>query len=257
MGWRDVAPSEGVEVADWIRESLHPFAQDVGSVVAPGFAAYARVFHPASLMRKSLDDPEIEVRWSEIAAWNGKVVHPEMQFHRLGGPWQGHPQEGGLAVYEPRLGVLTPTAARALVGILNRHTSTPESCWFCLWEGYGDLHPGGVAVLRAFAAGPAKTEPPAAPPPIYPPQHKRVNLPGRAYLLFHGSVRDGQAWDEGPNLWWPADRHWCVASEIDLPCTYVGGSTELINEVLSHPEIEALPAAITHGITASSDSINS
>jgi hypothetical protein len=45
-----------------------------------------------------------------------------------------------------------------------------------------------------------------------------------------------------PNLWWSHDRSWCVASEIDLPWTYVGGSKGLIGRVLSHPELEALPA---------------
>ena len=27
-----------------------------------------------------------------------------------------------------------------------------------------------------------------------------------------------------PNLWWPADRAWRVASDIDLPSTYLGGT---------------------------------
>jgi hypothetical protein len=44
------------------------------------------------------------------------------------------------------------------------------------------------------------------------------------------------------NLWWPEDRSWCVASEIDLRWTYVGGSSELIAQILSDERIEALPA---------------
>jgi hypothetical protein len=61
---------------------------------------------------------------------------------------------------------------------------------------------------------------------------------------------------DGPNLWWPDDRSWCVASEIDFPYTYVGGSQELIEEILADPSLEALPAALDHGITAFSDKVN-
>jgi hypothetical protein len=46
-----------------------------------------------------------------------------------------------------------------------------------------------------------------------------------------------------PNLWWPDDRAWCVATEIDLAWTYLGGSTALISDVLSKPRLEAQPAS--------------
>jgi hypothetical protein len=82
-------------------------------------------------------------------------------------------------------------------------------------------------------------------------------MPGRDYLLFTGSVDQGEGWQDGPNLWWPDDRSWCVASEIDLPHTYVGGSTKLIEQILAHPLLEALPATLHQGITADSDSVNS
>ena len=45
------------------------------------------------------------------------------------------------------------------------------------------------------------------------------------------------------NLWWPQDRAWFVASEIDLAWTYVGGPAGLIGELLADMRIEALPAA--------------
>jgi hypothetical protein len=48
-----------------------------------------------------------------------------------------------------------------------------------------------------------------------------------------------------------------VASEIDFPYTYVGGPTELVEEILAHPLLEALPATIEQGITANSDVVNS
>jgi hypothetical protein len=88
------------------------------------------------------------------------------------------------------------------------------------------------------------------------PGRKRVSLPSREYLLFRGRPRDAEGWEHGPNLWWPDDHAWCVASEIDLPYTYVGGPPELVDAILRHPAIEALPARDTDGISHSSDKIN-
>lgn len=76
-----------------------------------------------------------------------------------------------------------------------------------------------------------------------------VELPWRDYVLLEGPLsravnavatdyRDPQT----PNLWWPADHSWCVASEIDLPWTYVGGTSELISRLLDDERIEVLPA---------------
>ena len=74
-----------------------------------------------------------------------------------------------------------------------------------------------------------------------------MRLPGRDYLLYSGAVDDALAFvdSEGqtPNLWWPADRSWCVASEIDLAWTYIGGSAELVRRLESESRIEVLPAS--------------
>lgn len=144
--------------------------------------------------------------------------------------------------------------------MLSTHTTTPNACWLCLWEGYGY----NTAVWLTFSSAPAHDDPPPPPPQLGPPhwaellkRRKRVKVPGRDYLLFKGSVAQAQGWDDGPNLWWPEDRAWCVASEIDFPYTYVGGSSELIDEILRHPALEALPATVDHGISYTSDKVNS
>ncbi|HEV2032805.1 MAG TPA: hypothetical protein VGU71_01185 [Candidatus Dormibacteraeota bacterium] len=163
-------------------------------------------------------------------------------------------------VYEPRLAVLSEGQLGALVEMLSTHTTTPNACWLCLWEGYGY----NTAVWLTFSSAPAHDDPPPPPPQLGPPhwaellkRRKRVKVPGRDYLLFKGSVAQAQGWDDGPNLWWPEDRAWCVASEIDFPYTYVGGSSELIDEILRHPALEALPATVDHGISYTSDKVNS
>src|SRR6202521_5479435 len=143
MGWQNLPLSDEVQAADWIRERLHPFAKDVGSVVPSGFAAYARIFHPASSAGHLEGDrvvPGVEMRWSDVAALRGKTVHAEMQFHAISAPaLDREPQ-----IYPPRDGVLSERQIQALTELLSKHTETPNSCWLCLWEGYGYLHPGGV-----------------------------------------------------------------------------------------------------------------
>src|SRR6266545_1205383 len=48
-----------------------------------------------------------------------------------------------------------------LAGVLARHTSTPDRCWFCLWDGYGDLHgPPAVAYAYFWKEGEPRTPPP-------------------------------------------------------------------------------------------------
>ena len=48
--------------------------------------------------------------------------------------------------------------------------------------------------------------------------------------------------EQTPNLWWPQDRAWCVATEIDLAWTYVGGPAGMIERLLGEARIEAVPA---------------
>jgi hypothetical protein len=259
-GWDEVTPSDDVEAADWIAPRLHGFAVDVGSVVPEGFGAYARIFHPAWWNEYPNRVPT-EVRWSDVAAANGTVVHPEMQFHSISRTaFGGHSFSHGWNA-QPRIGVLPAGQGAALAELLARNTTSPDVCWFCLWAGYG------YGSMKSFSAAPIG-EP--VPPPMtqeqvrqtfgWPKPHQpsapRVSLPGRDYVLYRGSVSSAAGWMDGPNIWWPDDRAWCVASEIDLPYTYVGGEQNLIDEILAHPAIESLPARLDHKITADGDKIN-
>jgi len=62
-------------------------------------------------------------------------------------------------------------------------------------------------------------------------------------------------WD-GPNPWWPDDRAWFVASEIDLVSMYVGGSAAAIAELLHDRLLEVVHSSITDGTTADADRVN-
>ena len=79
--------SEDVSEARWVEESFSAFGT-LRSLLPDGFAAYARIFHPAYLNR----DEERPVRWSTVAEWTGRTVHPLMQFERIANLSEG-PQD--------------------------------------------------------------------------------------------------------------------------------------------------------------------
>ena len=223
FGWlRDVS------AAAWIGPRLHPFAQDVGSIIPEGFHAYARLFHPVPV------DPDRRERWSDVAQRNGRIVHPEMQFHQISVPRGQAPTEL-YGRHEPRHGTLLLDQRRALVEHMTKATATPDRCWFAMWEGFGGLDD---SVIR-----------------------ERLKLPKRNYLLYTGEVARALESplgpiDQSPNLWWPEDRAWFVSSEIDFAWTYVGGAESLIAALLADSRLEVLPAALTDKVQATGDRIN-
>jgi hypothetical protein len=178
--------SEDVAAAQWIVETLHPFAQDVGSLVPEVFAAYARIRHPDA---GTLDRPQLD----------------------------------------------------ALLEVLPRHAPEPGPCWFAIWDGYAWLH--GPGAMSTMTRDGTSADPPAwiTPPPA------RIRLPSRSFALYRGGLDAARAlwdlsWEQSPNLWWPDDRSWCVATEIDLTSTYLGGSAALVRDLLGDRRINAQPA---------------
>ena len=154
---------EDVSEGRWVEKHLSDSGMStVSSLLPNGFPAYARVFHPAYLN----DDEEQPVRWSTVASWTGRTVHPLMQFQRVAGlpegphfntpdpPWGSHPTVGSIPEAE----------CRTLFETLRGFTTTPDICYFCLWEGWGNID------IRLYKAG------------------SRVRAPHRDHLLFRGMV---------------------------------------------------------------------
>jgi hypothetical protein len=104
------------------------------------------------------------------------------------------------------------------------------------------------------------------PPDVYrekPAEHRTFRLPHRGYYLAKGPLEAALETVYGmarayqsASIWWPDDRAWCVATEIDFDWTYVGGSQECVAAVLGSPDLEALPARLSDGVTYASDPIN-
>lgn len=217
--------------AHWVEESVaRRHLPSVGHLVPDVFEAYARVLHPA--FSGLYEDP---VRWSAVAARTGRVVHPLMQFERIAllpddpnaqPRWGSRPRAG----HGP-----LPEIARAL----RPFTADPSRCWIAIWEGFG-----GLQMVEELAAAP------------------KVRIPQREYFLFRGPLdavlalaRAGHPW-QAPNLWWPDDRSWCVATDIDLDSTYVGGSRGCIEALLGDAALEVFAAAIEDRIDVGADEIN-
>lgn len=234
MGFADRDPEQDVTPAAWVVAgvtSLCPWT--VSYFVPTGFAAYARVFHPA---RAADGSP---VRWAAVAAANTRVAHPAMEWVGITGDWRFLHRDTQPPLWEscPEEGSLPPAEAQVVASVLGAFTAS-DRWWFALWDGFGSSP-------ERWRASPL------------------VPMPNRSMYLFAGSPRDigssfnrPEYWHQTANLWWPDDRAWCVATDIDLMTTYVGGSRAAIDALLGHPEIETAEVPADQGVSYDTDRIN-
>jgi hypothetical protein len=238
--------ADDVSAGGWIAASLRNFQYDVGSLVPPVFEAYARVFHPA--VRYADDDwlpesavavplrPDEDVSWAGVAAFNGRTAHPAMEWASITGSWEfrGQEEQPGLWNDAPAEGHLPAATAGRLGAVLARHTRTPQDCSFGIWHGFG------------FVVADAPT----------------LVLPGREYWLVHGPVQLAAAnlaeepSEQSANVWWPADRAWYVATDIDLMTTYVGGSAACVADLLATEGLEVAEVTADQRTTWDADTVN-
>jgi hypothetical protein len=158
-----------VSAGDWLRERIDdPWRATMHDVVPRGFAAYARVFHPASRDRpvgepwpglpyarhqKNWDafqdrNPEIvdeRVTWAATAVAMGTTMHPLAQWHALVAPGRivenedGPRDAAGWRYTDPETGGMPPDVLAALAAVLAAHTAEPADGHVALWEGFGGL----------------------------------------------------------------------------------------------------------------------
>ncbi|SFK35615.1 hypothetical protein [Geodermatophilus ruber] len=223
-----------VSAGAWIAEAVRPLGEHVvGGLVPPVFAAYARVFHPAARYDGLVD---VDVAWAEVAAANGTRAHPAMEWGSITGAMEFFEAADQSPLWDgaPARGHLPETVAHRLAGVLARHTTTPADCLFGVWSGFAEL----VA------------------------DHPTLALPGREHWLVRGPIGLAAAnlarepAEQSANLWWPADRAWFVATDIDLVTTYVGGSRACVDELLAAEGLEAAEVLPTQRINWDADTLN-
>jgi hypothetical protein len=232
----DLQLTDGASAGAWIEPGLGGEFGAVTLQVPKGFEAYARIFHPA---RDSEWNP---VAWSEVAKFCGTTTHPEMQWHAIVGlsryenfedsKWPGQ---------EPNVGDMDIATLDALGEVLAVHTEDPACCFFglCTIECWADSF--GEDRLQGY--------------PL-------LELPmGRDHIVLEGPLSAvDQIVDErrrgSPNLIWPADRSWLVASEVDFDSTLVGGGAALIEAIVASPALEAWRVEPTTSLAVGADKIN-
>ncbi|MET8833536.1 hypothetical protein ABZV78_06430 [Micromonospora sp. NPDC004540] len=152
-----------------------------------------------------------------------------------------------------------------LFEVLATHTTTPEHCYFCVWEGFGDAdvaaddnavyidEENSGAPLERSGGQPGLAPTPAAQPSM--PRAPKVVVPNRAYWLFRGPLADVGTWDTAagwpgqrrlsnaePAFAWPADHAWCVAKDVDPHWAGIGGTRALITQLTTDPRLDVVPA---------------
>ena len=237
-----------VSAGRWVEDGFSPRFSTLGALVPDGFEAHARVLHPA------LDDALEPVQWSTVAKWSGRVHHPLMSFEGISSPADGHGADGRPWLEDPNHGSMEEETATELAALLSRFTGTPQHCYFGVWEDYGQ-YSGGAAMLTSDGRG----RPLGIPRDIRRAQ--RVRGVGRDYLLYAGRLEQitefySNFLSEPPNIWWPEDRAWFVATDIDLDSTYVGGNRECIAALLDDDMLEAVTAYPNASIAMTADTIN-
>jgi hypothetical protein len=95
------------------------------------------------------NDVDEQVTWSTVAAATGRQAYPTMQWHALVGSADPFNATGSLwPGNNPDRGEPTTPKLVTLCEILAQYTSTPGSCFFCSWDGYGWLPDGIPAQLH-------------------------------------------------------------------------------------------------------------
>jgi hypothetical protein len=248
MSTDDLTLATDTSGGEWIAAELTGTPGSVTSVVPNRFDGYVRILHPAET---HAGEP---VTWAEVAEAVGSSMHACRQWHVLvgssdtdtfeGSNWEGAPPERG----DLESDVLGP-----LCKILGGHTSDPADCFFGLWIGLV-WEAWEVACPPSSGSGEENDRRlNSVSRSVDEIDGPRLELPGREYVLLTGLVsaatqvreREGDFGSgfspTSPNLMWPADRAWFVASEIDFDSTLVGGSKELIEEIVEADDIEAWP----------------
>ncbi len=246
--------TDGATAGAWIAPRLGGEFGAVTLQVPQDFEAYARIFHPA------LDSAGGSVKWATVAKACGTTPHGEMQWHAIlglasaGELGRSHspdrPSEATWAGSDPLIGAMNIETLDTLCQILASRTTDATYCFFGLCTIQNWLDSFSTVELQPL-----------------------LKLPhGRDYIVLAGAlaavnqIRYGRMMRPphslehmrraAPNLIWPADHTWLVASEVDFDSTLVGGSAKLIDAIIQSPLLEAWTVDAATSLAANADQIN-
>jgi hypothetical protein len=136
----------------------------------------------------------------------------------------------GAGAWPPRVDSLVPPAFPAYARILARAdggavlpvadllvrpllaaTTTPEGCWYAIWDGYGHLRVDGPAFETCQ----------------------------RRYHLLRGPVFAAAGMVQPPDLWWPEDRAWFLAGDPDQRFVFLGAARDVVELLVLRPDVRA------------------
>ena len=216
--------------ARWMESHLsHFWDQSLVGIAPIGFETYGRLFHPA------YDQAGARIRWRAASIWSGADFPASADFLHVALPLGPSPSPVPWSGGGPRIGTLDSEDARALIEVLRDFTTDLDPIWFGLWDGLG--------WDRAIRLGPGHTGSPADNPiPTTLRADERIQIPDRSYFLYSGPLEAALEWvstyQQTPHLWWPSTHQWCVATEVDLSWSVVGGPTALIERLQQSSEVE-------------------
>lgn len=145
---------------------------------------------------------------------------------------------------------------RSLLNMLARRTTTPDQCFFCLWDGWGGLDGGQgarsvKALMRTVRRGPQIQ--PAFPRSVL--DGAKFVVPHRAYYLFEGPLTSFGDWGAAdmwpgqprthmpdPAFIWPLDHAWCVAKDVDPHWAGIGADQAVIDELIDDSRLDVVRA---------------
>jgi hypothetical protein len=158
--------------------------------------------------------------WADAAGRNGRRAHALMERETIA--WN---DAAARRHWSDRL---SKGQFDALLGILSRQTSSADG-WFLAWNGPGDL---------------TVTAP-------------LLSLPmGRDLYLLHGPIEAYADFPDPPSYWWPDDRAWCVAGDVDFEWCYLAGTAACVSEVLAVPVIDAYETSPANPARSGMDLVN-
>ncbi|WP_435199072.1 hypothetical protein [Janibacter sp. GS2] len=225
--------------------------------------------------------------WSAVARRVGRTMHPLVQWNRVTRDVDdGTSFEDGWRVHQTTEGFFDLGLLATLTGHLADATSTPEDVVAAIWNGWGELGHHGWAYYREEGSGlqgwwaqrRAQREAEAERRVALSPEVERMakagpflEWPARDLVLFATSLPElaDPTWPEragigvlpgggdiSPQLIWPADHSWVVASEIDWDSTIVAGSRSLVEAVIADETFEAFEVDEDADLTYEGDTIN-